>query len=132
MTRDGVLLVVAHKSGLIKDSAITTDERPLGSLNHRAGIILNREADVEDLAAVGHISIVAILLSGARKAEVKRLVEEGLGLVGKLVAQVSRAVLGKLERLRLWVLERLRLILLERLRPSKKLSTGKTSTSFSI
>ena len=91
--RDGILLVVADKSGLVEDGAIAADEAPLGGLDHSTGIVLNGEADVEHLASVGDIGVVAVLLSLAGEAQVKGNVEEGLGISGELVALVGGSVL---------------------------------------
>ena len=88
----GVLLVVAGEGGLVEDGAVAADKAPLGGLDHRAGIILNGEADVEDLAGVGDIGVVAILLALTGEAEIKRSVEEGLGIGGELVALVGGSV----------------------------------------
>ena len=91
-TGKGVLLVVASKSGLVEDGAVATDEAPLGGLDHRTGIVLNGEADVKDLASVGDIGVVAILLALAREAQVKGGVEQSLGISGELIALVGGSV----------------------------------------
>ena len=88
----GVLLVVAGEGGLVEDGAVAADEAPLGGLDHRAGIILEGQADVEDLAVVGDIGIVAVLLALAGEAQVKGGVEEGLSISRELVALVSGSV----------------------------------------
>ena len=46
---DGVLLVVAGEGLLVEDGAVAADERPVGGLDDGAEIVLNGQADVEDL-----------------------------------------------------------------------------------
>ena len=60
--------MVASQSSLIKDSLVSTDETPVSSLKNGTSIIFNWQADVEDLAVVVNIGIVAIGLSFTAKA----------------------------------------------------------------
>ena len=55
---EGVGRVVAGEGLLVKDGAVAADEGPLGGLDDGAEVVLNRQADVEDLAVVVNIGVV--------------------------------------------------------------------------
>jgi hypothetical protein len=48
--------VVAGQRGLVEDGAVAADEAPVGGLDHLAGVVLDGQADVEDLASILWIS----------------------------------------------------------------------------
>jgi len=60
LTRESISLVIAGEGGLIKDGSVAADEAPVSSLHYLSSIILQWQADVEDLAGIVDISIVTI------------------------------------------------------------------------
>ena len=72
--------MVAGQSGLIEDGSVTADEAPVGSLDDTSGIIFNGQADVEDLAVVVHVSVVAVGLALALEAGLEWRLEQGLSI----------------------------------------------------
>ena len=86
---EGIGLVVAGQGSLIEDGSVSADEAPVGGFDNLTSIILNGQADVEDLAAVGNIGVVAVGLSLALEGVLKGALEEGLGVSCKGVGQCS-------------------------------------------
>merc|ERR1711863_11710 len=66
-TRESIVREVANKSLLVEDGAVATEEAPLGGAGHHPVVVLDGQADVEDLATAGNISVVAVVLAFARK-----------------------------------------------------------------
>ena len=88
-TGESISLMVAGQSGLVKDGSISADEAPVSGLDNLTGVVLNGQADVEDLAAVGDIGVVSVGLSFALEAGLEGGLEEGLGICGEGVGEGS-------------------------------------------
>ncbi len=65
---DGVLFVVASQGLLVEDGGVAADEGPVGSFDDGAEVVLDGKADVEHLAVVGNVSVVAVLAAFAGEA----------------------------------------------------------------
>ena len=52
---EGVVREVAHQVLLVKDGAVTTEEAVLGGAGHKSLVVLDGQADVEDLGRVSTI-----------------------------------------------------------------------------
>lgn len=91
---NGVDLVVASESALIEDGSVAADEGPLSGLDDGTEVILEGEADVEELAGVGDVGVVAVFASLAGEGQAQRLIEKGLGGVGQEVRLVAGGPLG--------------------------------------
>ena len=85
--REGISFMVASEGGLVKDGLVAADEAPMSSLNDCTGIILNGQADVEDLAVVVHISIVAISFTLTTEAGLQGGLEKGFSISWEGVGQ---------------------------------------------
>ena len=48
-TRESIVREVANKSLLVEDGAVPTEETPLGGAGHHPVVVLDGQADVEDL-----------------------------------------------------------------------------------
>jgi hypothetical protein len=95
-TREGIGLMVAGESGLIKDGLVAADETPVSSLNDSASIVLNGQADVEDLAVVVDISVIAVSLSSTAEARLQLGLEKGLSISWEGVRQgIGRGLWGR-------------------------------------
>jgi len=79
--------MVAGEGGLVKDGLVAADEAPVSSLNNGSSIVLNGQADVEDLAVVVNISVVTISLSFTAEARLQRGLEKGLSSIWEGVGQ---------------------------------------------
>ena len=89
LAREGIGLVVAGEGGLVEDGSVAADEAPVGGLDHLTGVVLDGQADVEDLAVVLDIGVVAVGLALALEARLKGGLEEGLSVGGEAVGQGS-------------------------------------------
>ena len=49
LTRESIVREVANKSLLVEDGAVATEEAPLGGAGHHPVVVLDGQADVEDL-----------------------------------------------------------------------------------
>ena len=52
LARERIIREVAHQALLVEDGAITTEEAVLGGAGHKSFIVLDGQADVEDLGMV--------------------------------------------------------------------------------
>ena len=57
---------------LVEDGLVAADEGPLRVVDDVAAGVLQRQADVEDLAVVGHVGVVAVGARLAREALLHR------------------------------------------------------------
>jgi len=81
--RDG--LVGAGEGLLVEDGAVAAHEREVVGADKGADLVSQRHADVEDLAVVPDISIVAVGQVFAREALLQGLAKEVPGTGGQLV-----------------------------------------------
>ena len=86
--------MIAGEGGLVKDGLVATDEAPVSGLNDSTSIILNGQTDVEDLAVVVNISVVAIGLSITSEARLQLRLEESLSISREGVGQSIGRRLG--------------------------------------
>ena len=65
-TRESIVREVANKSLLVEDGAVATEEAPLGGAGHHPVVVLDGQADVEDLrgAPLLIFQFFAIFISG--------------------------------------------------------------------
>ena len=49
LTRESIVREVANKSLLVEDGAVATEEAPLGGAGHHPVVVLDGQADMEDL-----------------------------------------------------------------------------------
>ena len=91
---ESIGLVVAGQGGLIEDGSIAADEAPVSGFDNLTGVVLNRQADVEDLAVVLNVSVVAVSLTVALKGGLEGGLQEGLGISGKAVCKGGGRGLG--------------------------------------
>jgi len=59
--------VVADKSLLVEHGPVAAEEAVLGRAGHQPVVVLDRQADVEDLTSAGNVRIVAVVLALARE-----------------------------------------------------------------
>ena len=83
---DGVGLVVAGEGLLVEDGGVAAGERPLRVVHDRAHVVLDRKADVEDLAVVGDVRVVAVVAALAAERLGNWLGQSVVGAIGELVA----------------------------------------------
>ena len=62
------MFVVASQGLLVKDGGIAADERPVGCFDDGAEVVFDREADVENLAVVGNVGVIAVFTALAGEA----------------------------------------------------------------
>ena len=86
--------MVAGEGGLVEDGLVAADEAPVSGLNDGTSIILDGQADVEDLAVVVNIGVVAIGLSITREARLQLRLEESLSISREGVGQSIGRGLG--------------------------------------
>jgi len=55
--------VVANKSLLVEHCPVPAEEAVLGRAGHQPVVVLDRQADVEDLTSAGNVRIVAVVLA---------------------------------------------------------------------
>jgi len=79
--------VVANQSLLVEHRPVAAEEAVLGRARHQPVVVLDGQADVEDLTAACNISIVAVVLALAR--ECSGVVGAGFGR-GSFVIWVKR------------------------------------------
>lgn len=82
---EGSIGEVADIESLVKDGAVAADERPLVGPD-QADLILGEagQADVEHLAVVVDVSVVAVGAAFAAEGQVKRAEEEEVSVHGKV------------------------------------------------
>ena len=83
---EGVGRVVAGEGLLVEDGLVAADEGPLRVVDDVAAGVLERQADVEDLAVVGDVGVVAVGPRLAGEGLLHGRGEDVLGGVGELVA----------------------------------------------
>lgn len=86
VARERIFRIVAGERALVKDGGVSADEAPLSCLDDGPGLILDGQADVKDLAVVGHIGIVAVGLTLAREPERDGSREDEVGVGRELVS----------------------------------------------
>ena len=82
---EGVRGVVAGQGLLVKDGAVAAHKGPLSVLDDLAKLVLDGQADVEDLAVVVNVGIVAIGLVLTGEGLNDAVGEDGVRVGGELV-----------------------------------------------
>ena len=85
----GVVLVVAGEGLLVKDGPVAADKAPLGVLDDLALVVLDGQADVEDLAVVVHVAVVAVALALAAEAVLVGLLQDLVRAAGQDAGHVA-------------------------------------------
>lgn len=86
--------MVTGKSLLVEDGLVSADERELGGLDDLAEVVLDWEADVENLAEVGDVSVVSVLSAFAVEASLW-LTNDELVSVAEFVRHVGAGYSGQ-------------------------------------